>query len=67
MKYEYMYETTNELSNQIYELRTALINTGLKEGLLSTNTLEISRQLDTCLNKYQILTNPSSYKRKRSK
>jgi hypothetical protein len=42
-----------EIISQINMLRSALIETGMKEGLQSDKTLEISQLLDRCLNQYQ--------------
>lgn len=43
----------SELMMMIEVLRKKMIQTGLKEGLSSKNTLSLSQQLDEIITKYQ--------------
>lgn len=53
--FPYMIESDQLLLNSIQSLREKMIQIGLKEGLQSKNTIEISQKLDKLLNIYQAL------------
>ncbi|PLT27902.1 aspartyl-phosphate phosphatase Spo0E family protein [Peribacillus deserti] len=55
MNYQCVCSTAAEIHERMDQLRVELIHTGIKEGLLSSNTIRISQQLDACLNKYEVV------------
>ncbi|WP_081799363.1 aspartyl-phosphate phosphatase Spo0E family protein [Neobacillus jeddahensis] len=44
----------NNLLIMIKTLRDEMINSGMKEGLTSENTIALSQKLDECIVKYQV-------------
>ena len=55
--FPYMLNAEQMLIINIQSLREKMIQIGLKEGLQSQNTIELSQKLDNLLNIYQALNN----------
>jgi hypothetical protein len=55
MKFSQMTNQQQDLIRIIELLRKEMIQTGIKEGLTSKKTIELSRKLDVYIAKYQVI------------
>ncbi|MEK4029328.1 aspartyl-phosphate phosphatase Spo0E family protein [Pseudobacillus sp. FSL P4-0506] len=52
----------DELINQINNIRSLMISTGMRKGFTDLQTLKYSEELDKLLNKYQLINLSFPYK-----
>lgn len=52
----------DELINQINNIRSLMISTGMRNGLTDVQTLKYSVELDKLINKYQLISSSFPYK-----
>ncbi|WP_409292505.1 Spo0E family sporulation regulatory protein-aspartic acid phosphatase [Peribacillus sp. SCS-37] len=55
MIYQCTCKTPTEIEERIDQLRSEMIQSGSTDGLLASSTIELSRQLDACIYKYQTI------------